>query len=379
LIHDEIGEVLKRWVVFTGAAPGASAFVAAFRQGRWLTAAAAAGAYSSAAPTPVTSQTIYDLASLTKPVVAAASARLVQSGALDWNQTLGSVLPAARGTASEHTSLELLASHRAGLEAHLRLTEGGPELASASRDGWLARCANARRDDCRSTPPADGFAPLYSDLGYILLGSALEAISGEALDEVAQREVALPLKLELASARQWSAQETSHGFLKRVAPTERVPERGGQLQGAVHDDNAWALAGCGAAGHAGLFGTAAAVGYFGMGMLDALSGRVAAWLTREQAEALVRARPGGSLRMGFDGKAELGSSAGPRFGTRAFGHLGFTGTSLWCDPDAHVVVVLLSNRVCPTRDNVLIRSVRPDVHSALFGLAAGLQLQAESR
>jgi CubicO group peptidase (beta-lactamase class C family) len=76
--------------------------------------------------------------------------------------------------------------------------------------------------------------------------------------------------------------------------------------------------------------------------------------------------------MGFDGKAEQGSSAGPRFGPRAFGHLGFTGTSLWCDPDAGVVVALLTNRVHPQRDNIRIRDIRPSVHGELFGLAAGL-------
>jgi CubicO group peptidase (beta-lactamase class C family) len=80
----------------------------------------------------------------------------------------------------------------------------------------------------------------------------------------------------------------------------------------------------------------------------------------------VRERPGGTLRAGFDGKSEQGSSAGSLAGPRSFGHLGFTGTSLWCDPDADRAVVLLSNRVCPTRDNMRIRAARPAVHDALF-------------
>ena len=77
--------------------------------------------------------------------------------------------------------------------------------------------------------------------------------------------------------------------------------------------------------------------------------------------------------MGFDGRAAPGSSVGPRFGARAFGHLGVTGTSLWCDPDQDIAVVLLTNRVSPDRTNIIIRSVRPDVHGELFGLAAGLR------
>jgi len=150
-------------------------------------------------------------------------------------------------------------------------------------------------------------------------------------------------------------------------------ERGGQITGRVHDDNAWDLAGLGTAGHAGLFGLAHDMGRLGVAMVDALVGRSSTWLGAGQAEFMTRPRPGGSLLAGFDGTT-LNGSAGARFGPRSFGHLGFTGTSLWCDPDAGVIVVLLTNRVCPTRENILIRSVRPDVHGALFGLSAGLDV-----
>jgi CubicO group peptidase (beta-lactamase class C family) len=106
-------------------------------------------------------------------------------------------------------------------------------------------------------------------------------------------------------------------------------------------------------------------------MLDALAGRSAAWLGQSSASWLVRDRPGGTLRAGFDGKAHAGSSAGKRSGPRTFGHLGFTGTSLWCDPDADVAVALLSNRVNAKqeREAPTIRDVRPEVHDLLFGLA----------
>jgi serine-type D-Ala-D-Ala carboxypeptidase len=372
MIHDEIGEVLKRYVLFTGAAPGGSAAVAVFRGGRWRTATGAAGVYSPRDPRPVTSETIYDLASLTKPVVACATARLARSGTLSWEQSLGELLEAARGTMSEYTSLELLASHRAGLLAHLRLgaAEEGPS--SRARE-WLARCANARRADCEAALPEAGFPPLYSDLGYILLGSALESVTAGSLELLLEREVNAPLGAELAGSERWVQRLGQSAFLARVAPTESVAERGGELLGVVHDDNAWELVGRGVAGHAGLFGTAAEVARIGQALLDALAGRDESWLAQGQARFLVSPRPGGSARCGFDGKAETGSSAGPRFGIRSFGHLGFTGTSIWCDPDAEVVVVLLTNRVCPTRENIRLRSVRPDLHGALFGLAAGLR------
>jgi serine-type D-Ala-D-Ala carboxypeptidase len=370
LIHDEIGQVLKRCILATNAAPGASAALAAFRNGRWLTASGVAGVLTSAEPHPVTHDTIYDLASLTKPMVAALAARWLYRERASFEAPLAALLGGARGTASEAASLGLLASHRAGLVAHLRLgafAEGPPADAAP----WLVRCANARRDECRGPAPEEGFAPLYSDLGYILLGRALSEASGEPLERLLDRDVSGPLGLGVGCSRDLAAR-LGAAFLERVAPTEVVEARGGELRGVVHDDNCWELAGRGLAGHAGLFGTAREVLGFGVAMLDALAGR-SGWLTPEQARPLVAPRPGGSLRMGFDGKAQTGSSAGPRFGPGAFGHLGFTGTSLWCEPDADIVVVLLTNRVWPSRDNIVIRTVRPSVHDALFGLAADLR------
>jgi CubicO group peptidase (beta-lactamase class C family) len=151
----------------------------------------------------------------------------------------------------------------------------------------------------------------------------------------------------------------ARGVTGPFAPTETVAWRGGVVSGAVHDENAWALSALGGSGHAGVFGTVDGVLDFGLAVLADL----------DRLEWLVRERPGGTLRAGFDGKSAEGSSAGVRMGPRSFGHLGFTGTSLWIDPDAGVVVSLLSNRVCPTRDHVVIRSARPWAHDALFDAA----------
>ena len=156
-----------------------------------------------------------------------------------------------------------------------------------------------------------------------------------------------------------------------AAPTEEVPWRGGVVRGRVHDENAWALTGLGGSGHAGMFGTLGAVLAFGCAVLDGLDGRGP--FADADVRELTRERPFGSLRAGFDGKSEEGSSAGASFGPRAFGHLGFTGTSLWIEPDAGVVVVLLTNRVHPTRDNVAIRGARPGAHEALFVRAMAMR------
>jgi CubicO group peptidase (beta-lactamase class C family) len=119
-----------------------------------------------------------------------------------------------------------------------------------------------------------------------------------------------------------------------------------------------------------MFGTISGVLTFAAAVLDALIGRGP--LAPADVEWLMRARPGGTLRAGFDGKSEHGPSAGSSFGRNAVGHLGFTGTSLWIDPTAAVAVVLLTNRVHPSRENTALRAARPAAHDALFRRALEL-------
>ena len=317
-------------------------------------------------------ETIFDLASVSKPVVACTLARLARRGTLDLTHPLGEVLPDARGTHSEAVPLELFLAHRAGLSAHRSLFAPVFQGRPFHRAGALRGAANARRPDCLDLrPPPEGFAPVYSDLGYILLGAAIEAATGHPLDEVVKREITTPLglELELGSARQLRRRQPS--FDLDVAPTEVVAARGGCVRGIVHDENAWALSGHGASGHAGLFGTVAGVLGFGAALLEGLSGK-GHWLGTAVLQTLLRARPGGSLLAGFDSKSETASSAGTCCGPRTFGHLGFTGTSLWCDPGAGVATALLTNRVHPSRDNPRIRAARPLVHDALFEAAKAM-------
>ena len=351
---DEIADL----VVQRGAAPCAAVAVARRLQGLFHVLAGVAG--TRAAPAP-----IFDLASVTKPFVAVTAARLVRRGLFEPNAPLGQLLPEVAGTPSGHVPFVAFLAHRAGLEAHrpmfAPLVEGRP----VERSAFLAEAAGARRDDCRSDFPAGGFPPLYSDLGYLLVGAALECVSATALDVLVEREVCGPLGLEVRSARLWLAE--SPDFSERVLPTETVPFRGGTIRGVTHDENAWGFAGHGLAGHAGLFGTAESVARFGAAVLDALAGRSESFLAPAEIELLVAERVGGSLRAGFDGKSGPNSAAGTRSSAKTFGHLGFTGTSLWCDPIAERVTVLLSNRVCPSRENLGIRALRPEVHDLLYG------------
>jgi CubicO group peptidase (beta-lactamase class C family) len=351
---------LAHALIDRGVAPNVAAGCAVKRDGSWRSEV------GGDASTP------FDLASLTKPMTAVSVAR---SG-LAREAHLGALCPELGDTASARAPLELLLAHRAGLEAHIPIFQ--PLVLGGSVDAAVAlrTAANARRDDARGAYPGEGFAPVYSDLGYALAGLAL-ARHTEARDagEAILRLVVRPLGLEgsLGTARDLAL--AGMDLAATAAPTEDVPWRGGVVRGRVHDENAWALTGLGGSGHAGMFGTVFAVLRFGEAVLDGLDGTGPfggvdlGWLVAE--------RSGGTLRAGFDGKSVTGSSAGERFGARSFGHLGFTGTSLWIDPDARVVAVLLTNRVSPSRANDALRKARPFAHDALH--AHAMTLGATSR
>ncbi|HEX4339767.1 MAG TPA: serine hydrolase domain-containing protein [Polyangiaceae bacterium] len=367
---DRLENLAQTMLVAPGVTPAAVLSVGGRSGSGWRFATGAFGTRSTQRPARVDPKTPFDLASVTKPVVASTIARLVRRGLFGFQTPLEVLLPALRGTATGPLPLELLLAHRAGLDAHRALYAELAAGGSVDPDAMLVAAAEARRDDCAGSPPDEGFPPLYSDMGYLLAGAAVARACGEPLERIVARETSDALGIDVASSNDWRARDAT--FDDTVAPTEIVPWRGGELVGDVHDENAWAYSRRGTAGHAGLFGTAEHVARFGAAFLDALAGRDTAWLTPGEASVLTRPRPLGTLRAGFDGRSSAGSAAGSAFGTHSFGHLGFTGTSLWCDPDASIVAVILTNRVNPTRDNIAIRSVRPRLHDALFTLAVNL-------
>ncbi|MDP8999765.1 MAG: beta-lactamase family protein [Myxococcota bacterium] len=312
---------------------------------------------------------LFDLASVTKPMSALALART----GIDRRLPLGAALPEARGTASESVALELFLAHRAGLEGHRPVF--APLLRGEKVDirAALRDAADARREDARGDPPAEGFTPLYSDLGYILVGEALARMTATP-DAGASIERLVLEPLGIADHAGTVRELAARGVRGPFAPTETVSWRGGPICGAVHDENAWALTGFGGSGHAGIFATVGAVITFGAAILDTLDGANAPFGAPCDIDWMVGERAGGSLRAGFDGKSSEGSSAGDRMGRRSFGHLGFTGTSLWMDPDSKVVVALLTNRVSPSRDHIAIRAARPSAHDALVERALTLKI-----
>ena len=293
---------------------------------------------------------MYDLASLTK-VIATTSICMALEPHLDLDERVERYVPAFKGDGKDRVTIRHLLAHCAGLPAHQRFFEtctGREAVLSAACGTPLAY------------PP--GTRTIYSDLSFLLLGAAVERVGGAPLEELAQRYVLGPAGME----------ETMYlpgpELLGRIPPTEfQAEQRRGLIHGQVHDGNAWAMGGV--APHAGLFGTAADLGRFLRVILNGEKRKG----TRVFAEPAIRRftsraglAPGSTRALGWDTVSAAGSSAGRRFSVRSFGHTGFTGTSVWVDPERDVGVVLLTNRVHPTRENEGIRRLRPEFHDAVM-------------
>ncbi|HSN84309.1 MAG TPA: serine hydrolase domain-containing protein [Polyangiales bacterium] len=335
--------------------PGASASVAIWEGGGWRYVDQTVGERAPGADA-VTPNTIYDLASLTKPWVATAALRLHHRGVFALDAPIDELIPEARERPLGARTWEMALSHRAGLRAWVPFYETLPgEPGSVAAEAWILKRLVDHGDANQ-----EGVA-VYSDLGYILAGVAMSRATGMRLDEIVTAEVSAPLGLE--DAVFFGSTRSDDTWRSRCAPTGWSPWRGRSLLGEVHDDNCAALGGV--AGHAGMFGTANAVARFGAASIGAWHGRRGA-----SEEALIRhataRRSGGTHRLGWDGKAERDSAAGSRIGAESFGHLGFTGTSLWCDPDRQAVIVLLTNRVAVSDENSAIRAFRPAFHDAVI-------------
>jgi len=321
----------------------------------------------------VTPETVFDLASLTKPLATAVALMLlVDQGKLTLTTTLGDLLPGEWLPPDKAPlNLESLLAHRAGLPAWRPFYQEVLPAPRSQRPGMLARLAAA-------TPlehPPDT-ATLYSDLGFMMLQAAVQAVSGASLDNFCQESIYRPLGLaalgfrallgrgDAGSATANRKPQTANRISYAATEPGLIPGR--QICGEVHDENAWAAGGV--AGHSGLFGRGREVLALAAALYRAYHGEAAAFPCRPATVRRFLTPPPGSPRaLGFDTPSlEAGQgSAGRYFSPRSVGHLGFTGTSFWLDLELGQMVILLTNRVHLGRDNkTKIQAFRPRFHEA---------------
>lgn len=319
-----------------------------------LVAGKAVGRFTYEENSPaVTAETIFDLASVSKVVATTVMAMILyERGLLDLDVPVAGILPEfGRGDARRRdVTIHMLLAHSSGLPAYERLYE------RAQTREELVRAA-------LTTPLVwePGTRAEYSDIGFMVLGEALARVADEPLDHFCQREVFGPLAMTQTMFNPPAELRAA------IPPTEddrRFRQR--VVQGEVHDENAWVMGGV--AGHAGVFAPAYDMAVFAHAMLNG-----GAPLVRRDTLALFTRRdslPGSSRALGWD-TPSAPSQSGQYFSPQALGHLGFTGTSLWCDPERDLAVVLLTNRTWPDRSSQKIKEVRPRFHDAVVEALGG--------
>ncbi len=335
---------------------------------------------------PMTPDTVFDLASLTKPLATAtAMMLLVRDGRVRLDDAVCTVIPEFRAGARTAVTFRQLLNHTSGLPAWKPCYETGaaaktgirgrgaavvpaPESAgkrSAAAAAGKTGCLQRIHDEALLAPP--GAAALYSDLGFILLGEAVERLSGTPLDRFCRSEIFAPMRLASTFFVDLTGCAGVPAAPPAVAATEHCPRRGKVLCGEVHDDNAHFMGGV--AGHAGVFSSAPDIHRFIRFMGRCRAGAepdfLPAAVVRQFLEA-ERPLPGQTHVLGWDTPSPEGSASGRCFSARTVGHLGFTGTSIWWDLERDIHVVFLTNRVHPSRDNPAIREFRPLVHDAVM-------------
>jgi CubicO group peptidase (beta-lactamase class C family) len=291
--------------------------------------------------------TVFDLASVTKVIATTSMAMLLyERGVLDFAAPVGKLLHEFGDDGDRKAvTVRMLLAHSSGLPAYIKLFE------TAHNRDELLKAAYAK-----PLAHAPGTHAEYSDIGFILLGEILERLASTTLNAFTEREVTTPLGMSQTCFNPLPEAKDS------IPPTEDDRAfRHRIIQGEVNDENATVIGGV--AGHAGLFAPATDIATFAECMLRGggpiLQPATVALFTRREDSP-----PGTSRALGWDTPSPP-STSGSYFSPRSFGHLGFTGTSLWIDPERRLSVTILTNRIWPDRSNRAIRQVWPLVHDAI--------------
>lgn len=299
----------------------------------------------------VTDSTIYDIASLTKVVgTTAAIMKLVESEIISLDDKVTKYIPEFASHGKDRITIRNLLLHNSGLPAWQKFY-----LTCTTAKEVIDSIYNSRL----IYPVGDSI--VYSDFGFIVLGKIIEKVTGLSLDEYLRREFFEPLEMQNTMFN------PPENILHRVAPTEDdTVWRKKLVHGTVHDETATLLGGV--AGHAGIFSNALDLAKFTQMILSGGSYAGFQYLKPETIKLFTeRKAPSQKRGLGWDFKSMNGySSAGNLFSSKSFGHTGFTGTSIWVDPEKNTFVIFLTNRVHPTRSNNKIQKVRPILHDAIM-------------
>jgi CubicO group peptidase (beta-lactamase class C family) len=365
-LKEEIGPILAAALkakIFPGAVVGISGKVAGRRKEFILSCG-----YARLIPERVAMRedVFFDLASLTKPLATTLAVLcLMKENKISLDAQLPSLLQVSTEKRKEAIALKHLLAHASGFPAHREYYKELINYPAAARKDiiidWILQ------EELLYQP---GFRSLYSDLDYILLGRIIEKKSGQSLNRFVTDKIMQPLGLEEGIFFIPLAEEKDRELTRKkiFAATEECPWRHRVLCGEVHDDNAFAMGGV--AGHAGLFGDIRSV-------LRILTFLLAMWqgenihpnIRNTDLQRFMTRQRGndkeGTWTLGFDTPAAKGSSSGSYLSPTSVGHLGFTGTSFWIDREKDLVIVLLTNRVHPRRDNAGLKDFRPLFHDAV--------------
>jgi CubicO group peptidase (beta-lactamase class C family) len=331
-------------------------------------------------PQPMRIDTVFDLSSLTKPLATTLAVMLmVRDGKLKVTDRVTRFFHNFGVHGKGKVTFGQLLAHCSGLAPWRPFYQQIAEIERRGRVNFMASRGAKEfvyeeiHREKPETPP--GTRANYSDLNFMLLGEVVEQVAGQSLDRFCREKIYRPLELrstdfiDMSLMRSRRLQTVTEMF----AATEVCPSRKRLLIGEVHDENAYAMGGV--AGHAGLFAPVREVDRLAHELLACYHGRSELLPQKIVAEFWSRDATvnGSTWALGWDTQSAQNSSAGHYFPPNAVGHLGFTGTSLWIDPERSIAVTLLTNRVHPRRDNQAIRDFRPKIHDLVIealGLAS---------
>ncbi|WP_413909828.1 serine hydrolase domain-containing protein [Desulfobacula sp.] len=303
---------------------------------------------------------VFDLASLTKPLATTlALSKLIERDQVFLDQKIGSILAEFKTTLKADITIDMLLRHTSGFPAHReyfkKIIKTNENPRQYLRYLLVHEVLENKIDEKQ----------VYSDLGFMVLSWIIEEISCQRLDRFVSKQIYSPLEIDdLFFLETGLKSKKFIQYRQKIVATQQCPWRKKVIVGEVDDDNAWAAGGI--EGHAGLFGNAGSIHKLCFEILKALQNKPTRVLRPDIIQNFVSRKNKHDMVAGFDTPSKEGSSSGKYFSTSSIGHLGFTGTSFWIDPETGLIIIFLTNRVHPLRSNEGIKKFRPQMHDLIF-------------